>query len=191
MKTSFGPQRLFFPMPTCLVVTGNLKEANIVTIAWVSLLTSTPPTLGIAIGSKGFSADKILENNHFTVNIASTDIMVQADYCGIISGKDVNKFKKTGLTPMPSKYIDSPIIKECPVNFECRLTEHSMTGKTHHFKGEILEVYVDTDKLNNPNELGSINIEMISPLIYIGSAREYREIGKKIGDAYEVGKEIK
>ncbi len=190
MKTSFGPQKILFPLPTSLVVTGNMDKANIVTIAWVSLLTSNPPTLGISVGTKGFSGKEILKNKEFSVNIAGVDIMKEADFCGISSGKDVDKFAKTGLTKMPSKYIKSPIIKECPLNFECKLVSSSVVGTTNHFAGEILELYMDTDKLNDPDNPRSLDIELFNPLIYIGGAREYRKIGEKVGDSYQIGKSL-
>lgn len=190
MKTSFGPQKVLFPLPTGLIVTGTSEKANIVTVAWVSLLTSAPPTLGISVGTKGFSGDEIKKNKNFTVNIASTNIMVEADFCGINSGKDTDKFAKTGLTKLPSKHIPSPIIKECPVNFECELISTSLIGKTNHFVGKILEVYIDSDKVKDKNDYTSLNIEAIDPLIYIGGAREYRKLGKMIGNAYQVGKKI-
>jgi len=190
MKTSFGPQRLLFPMPTTLIVSGTMEKANIVTIAWVSLLTSTPPTLGISVGSKGFSGNEILNNGNFSVNIASVEIMTEADFCGITSGRTVDKFSKSGLTAMPSRYIDSPIIKECPVNLECKLVQSSMVGATNHFVGEILQVHIDTNKLKDTTDPCSFDIEAVNPLIYIGGAREYRSIGKKVGDAYQVGKRI-
>ncbi len=178
-------------MPTSLVVTGTMEKANIVTIAWVTLLTSSPPTLGISVGTKGFSGDEILKNKHFTVNIASVDKMVEADFCGITSGKDVDKFSKTGFTRMESKHVPSPIIKECPLNLECKLIKSSIVGTTNHFIGEILEVHMDTDKLRDANKYGSFDIEAMNPLIYIGGAREYRKIGEKIGDAYQIGKSLK
>lgn len=191
MKTQFGPQKILFPMPVSLVVTGNMDKANIVTIAWVSLLTSKPPTLGISVGTRGFSGEEILKNGHFTVNIASEEIMVEADFCGITSGKDIDKFKATGFTKLPSKHIDSPIINECPLNIECKLTGSSVVGQTNHFFGEILEVHMDTNKLKDINDPGSYLSEAMNPLIYMGGAREYRKIGEKIGDAYSIGKSLK
>lgn len=191
MKTQFEPQKILFPMPVCLVVTGNIDKANIATIAWVSLLTSKPPTLGISVGTKGFSGKEILKNGHFTVNIASEDIMMEADYCGITSGKDVDKFKDTGLTKLPSKHIDSPIIKECHFNIECKLTDSSIVGQTNHFIGEILQIHMDSDKLKDTTNPGSYIPEAMNPLIYMGGAREYRKLGDKVGDAYSIGRNLK
>ncbi len=190
-KTSFEPQKILFPMPVSLVVTGNMEKSNIVTIAWVTLLTSAPPTLGISVGTKGFSGNEILNNKHFTVNIASADIMVEADFCGINSGKDVDKFQRTGFTKLPSKHIPSPIIKECPLNIECELVESSIVGRTNHFVGKILQVHMDTDKLKDTEKPGSYIPEAMNPLIYMGGAREYRTLGEKIGDAYSIGKNLK
>jgi len=190
MKTSFKPLRILAPAPTALIVTGNMDKANIVTIAWVSLLTSAPPTLGISVGQKGFSGNAIKENKNFTVNIASADIMVEADYCGITSGKDIDKFEQTGLTKMPSKIIESPIIKECPINIECKLIDQRIIGTTNHLIGEIMQTHIDTDKLKDPTHAGSFDLEQINPLIYMGGSKEYRKIGKKIGDAYQIGKKL-
>ncbi len=191
MKTTFGPRKIMFPCPTALVVTGDMEQANIVTIAWVSLLTSSPPTIGISVGTKGFSGNEIKKNGEFTVNITSADIMIEADFCGITSGKDIDKFKETGLTKMPSKVIKSPIIKECPLNLECTLVDARIFGSTNHFAGKIVETHIDTAKLKDIDDYTSFNIEDVNPLIYIGAAREYRKIGEKAGDAYQIGKNLK
>lgn len=180
-----------FPCPTSLVVTGTMEKANIVTIAWVSLLTSQPPTLGISVGQEGYSGKEIKKNGDFTVNIASVDIMTEADFCGITSGRDIDKFRATGLTKMASKIVKSPIIKECPLNLECVLVESKIIGTTNHFVGRIVETHIDTDKLTDTTEYTSFDIEAINPLIYIGGAREYRKIGEKTGDAYQVGNSLK
>lgn len=191
MKTTFGPKKIMFPCPTALVVTGSMEKANIVTIAWVSLLSSQPPILGISVGQKGMSGEEIKKNGNFSVNIASADIMTESDFCGIVSGKDINKFEATGLTKMTSKIIMSPIIKECPLNFECKLIDAKIIGATNHFVGKIVETHIDTDKLKDQNIYNSFDISEIDPLIYIGGAREYRKLGRKIGDAYQVGKNLK
>lgn len=188
MKTKFGPKRMHFPLPTILIVTGNMEYANIVTIAWITMLTGTPPTLGISVGSKGFSHILIKENKNFTVNIATAEIMKETDFCGLYSGDDYNKFEKTGLTRLPSTIISSPIIKECPVNIECKLVETRMSGKTYNFSGEILETHIDTDKLKDTTKSGSIDINAINPLIYYSGAREYWSLGEKLADAYKIGK---
>ena len=191
MKTTFGPRKIMFPCPTSLVVTGTMEKANIVTIAWVTLLTSSPPTLGISVGSKGFSGNEIKKNGEFTVNIAPVEIMKEADFCGITSGRDTDKFRETGLTKMPSNIVRSPIIKECPLNLECLLVDSGMVGSTNHFTGKIVETHIDTDKLSDSADYTSFDIEAINPLIYIGGAREYRKIGEKTGDAYKTGKSIR
>lgn len=190
MKTTLGPQRIMFPLPTVLVVTGDMENANIVTIAWITMLTGKPPTLGIAVGSKGHSHKQIKLHNDFSVNLATVEIMKETDLCGITTGGEMDKFKASGLTKIPSRVINSPIIKECPVNIECKLTDIHMTGKTNLFVGEIIETHIDQDKLKNPTNHGSIDINVINPLIYYSGAREYWSLGKKEGDAYRIGKEL-
>lgn len=190
MKTQLGAQRMLFPLPTVLVVTGNMQEANIVTIAWISLLTGKPPTLGISVGSRGYSGEQIKKNKNFSVNIVDRAHMVEADFCGITTGEDIDKFKETGFTKYPAAIIDSPLIKECPVNMECTLVDHSLVGSTNHFVGEIVETHVDTDKINDPSQLKTLQIDAIDPLVYISGLREYRALGKKIGDAYYIGNKL-
>ncbi len=190
MKTKLGPQRILFPLPTVLVVTGTTENANIATIAWISILSGKPPTLGISVGTKGLTGEQILRNKEFTVNIATADIMKESDFCGITSGRDTNKFEKTGFVKMPSSVIQAPIIKQCPLNLECKLIDSKIVGTTNHFIGEIVETHIDTDKIKDIENWGSINVEDFNPLIYISGAKEYREIGNKIGDAYKIGKEL-
>lgn len=191
MKTTFGPQKIMFPCPTTLVVTGSMEKANIVTIAWVSLLTSQPPTLGISVGTRGFSGEEIKANKDFTVNIATVSIMTEADFCGIRSGRDLDKFAETGLTKMPSTVVRSPIIRECPLNLECKLVDWRIIGRTNHFVGEIVQTHVDTNLLKDTDNIGSIDIRAFDPLIYIGGVREYRRVGEKVGDPYKIGNELK
>lgn len=191
MKTKLGPQRILFPLPTVLVVTGNMDNANIATIAWISLLSGKPPTLGISVGTKGFTGEQIIKNKEFSVNIATVDIIKEADMCGITSGKDIDKFEKTGLVKMPASEIQAPIIKQCPLNLECKLIESKIVGTTNHFIGEIVETHIDTDKIKDIENWGSIDIEAFNPLIYISGAKEYRQMGKKVGDAYKIGNELK
>jgi len=191
MKTTFGPQKIMFPCPTTLVVTGSMEKANIVTIAWVSLLTSQPPTLGISVGTRGFSGEEIKANKDFTVNIATVSIMTEADFCGIRSGRDLDKFAETGLTKMPSTVVRSPIIRECPLNLECKLVDWRIIGRTNHFVGEIVQTHVDTNLLKDTDNIGSIDIRAFDPLIYIGGVREYRRVGEKAGDPYKIGNELK
>lgn len=188
MKTTFGPKRIQFPLPTVLVVTGNMDNANIVTIAWITMMTGNPPALGISVGSKRLSHKLIKENGNFTVNIATAEKMKEADFCGIYSGSEIDKFSETGFTKLPSSEIDSPIIKECPINVECKLIETRMTGRTYNFIGEILETHIDNDKLRDTADPANLDILSVNPLIYYSGVREYWSLGKKLADAYKIGK---
>ncbi len=191
MKTKLGPQRILFPLPTVLVVTGTMENANIATIAWISILSGKPPTLGISVGTKGFTGEQILKNKEFSVNIATAEIMKETDFCGITSGRDIDKFEKTGLVKMPASEIQAPIIQQCPINLECKLIESKIVGTTNHFVGEILETHIDTDKIKDANNWGSIDMKDFNPLVYISGAKEYRVLGNKIGDAYKIGNDLK
>jgi len=190
MKTKLGAQRLLFPLPTVLIVTGNMEKANIMTLAWISILSGKPPTIGVSIGTRGISSFLIQENKDFSVNIVSAMNMIEADFCGITSGEDTDKFKETGLTKYPASKIKSPLIQECPINMECVLTDHKIIGTTNHFIAEIVETHIDSDKIQDHEKINSMNIEAINPLIYISGKQEYYSLGKKIGDAYKVGSKL-
>lgn len=191
MKKKVGPRRLIVPFPTVLVATGNMVEANIVTIAWISMLTGNPPTLGISIGSKGHSAQKIIDNGDFSVNLATVEIMREADFCGITTGKDTDKFKSTGLTKMEAALIHSPIIAECPINVECKVKEHNMFGRTFHIAGEILETHINDSAGMEGDDTETIDPSSLDPLIYFSGVRQYFRIGSESGKAYSVGRSIK
>jgi len=110
------------------------------------------------------------------VNIPTVDILKEADFCGMVSGKDVDKFSQTGLTPEPAEKIKPPLIKECPVNIECILKKKIPLGAHDLFLGEIVSVHVDQDILN---EKGRLDFNKIAPFVY--NQGEYWNLHQKIG----------
>jgi len=135
-----------------------------------------------------FSLELIRDLGEFTVNIPSTDYFKETDYCGIVSGKNTDKFLDTGLTPLKSKKIMVPIIKECPYNLECKKVREVEFGEYAVIFGEIVETHIDSDKIDDMSN--EIDIEKVNPLVYCARIREYWELGKKIGNGFEAGKEI-
>ena len=124
----------------------------------------------------------------FGVNIPSAKHFVETDYCGIVSGRKVNKFEKTGLTAVKGMRIDVPLIQECPFNMECKLTKIITINKNRLLiLGQILETHVDSDKIINAKKF-KLDIKKIDPLVYCARIREYWSIGKKLGDGYNAGK---
>jgi flavin reductase (DIM6/NTAB) family NADH-FMN oxidoreductase RutF len=190
MKKQLGPSDAFFPVPAALIVSGVNENANIITLAWVGIASSTPPTIGISIRKPRYSLELIRETNEFSVNFPSAAIFKEVDYCGITTGGKRNKFKDTGLTPIESKKIKPPIIKECPYNAECKVSQEIIIGEYAHILGEVLESHVDEDKADDSKRAG-FDMAKINPLVYFAEAREYWTVGEMLGYGFDVGKEIK
>jgi flavin reductase (DIM6/NTAB) family NADH-FMN oxidoreductase RutF len=150
-----------FPIGVFLVSCGEIgKNANIVTMAWVIPISSNPPLLGISLRKKRHSYELIKKSNDFVVNIPTREILKETDYCGNVSGRDVNKFEKTVLTPIPGKIVNSPIIKECPINLECKVIKDMELGDHNLIVGEVVSKSVNEEILNEREkpDINKINL---------------------------------
>jgi flavin reductase (DIM6/NTAB) family NADH-FMN oxidoreductase RutF len=177
MKVSKSPWTALFPCPVVLVTCVDLNgKPNIITLAWAGTVCSDPPMVGLGIRPHRHSYKLIEESGEFVVNIPTTKILRETDFCGVVSGKDVDKFSETGLTPEPAEKVKPPLIRECPVNIECILKNKIPLGTHHLFIGEIVRVHVDQDVLD---EKGRIDFTRMSPLVY--NQDEYWSLHKKIG----------
>ena len=190
MKKRLGASDMFFPIPTILVVSGRGNDANIITIVWSGIVSSTPPTIGISLYKERHSLALIRAAGEFTVNIASAEFVKEADYCGIVSGRTSNKFSDTGLTPIPGSVVRSPIINECPYNMECKVVKEIELGDWILVLGEIVETHIDEDKIINNNEKIKIDISKVNPLTYCAGIREYWQLGDKVGEGFSAGKQL-
>jgi len=190
MKKQLGPSDAIFPVPAALIVSGINEDANIITLAWVGIASSTPPTIGISIRKPRYSLELIRKTKEFSVNFPDASIFKEVDFCGITTGRKRNKFKDTGLTPIESKEIKPPIIKECPYNIECRVSQEIIIGDYVHILGEVLESHVDEDKADKSKRAG-FDMSKINPLVYFAEAREYWTVGEMLGYGFNAGKEIK
>lgn len=187
MKTRLGPKDRIVPFPVVLVVCGTLKRPNIITVGKVGIVASDPPVIGISIRKTRHSLDLIRANGEFSVNTPSSGQCAQADYCGIVSGRNGEKITAVGMTPLRGTRISAPILDECPYNLECRVVREIALGDWVLFLAEVLETLVDEDKLLDP-ETGRIDIEKIDPIVYLGSANEYRRLGDVVGRGFQEGR---
>lgn len=171
------PAPVLFPVPTVLV-TSKLEgsEPNMITIAWTGIMNSEPPVVYIGVNPVRYSHKLIKESGEYVINIPSVDLVKAVDYCGIVSGKNVNKFKETGLTPVPATEVSAPLIAECPVNIECRVRNVLSLGSHDAFIADVLAVHYNEDVLD---ENGRPDIGLIRP--YGFSLSEYRLFADKIG----------
>ncbi len=178
-KVQLKPITYLCPVPAVLVSCQDRGgRPNLITIAWTGVVCSDPPMLSISIRPSRYSHGIIRESGEFVVNIPSADIVRKVDLCGIISGRDTDKFEKAGLTPLPASHVSPPLVKECPVNIECRLTEIVPLGVHDMFLGEIVATHINEDCVD---ESGQVNVGKVNPLAYTPPDRSYRSMGDALG----------
>ena len=188
MKQQRGASDVMFPIPAALIVSGRGEQANVMTIAWIGMMSSTPPTIGISMISSHYSVELIQATGEFTVNLPSAKQVEIVDYCGLISGRKRNKFTDTGLTPISAVKIATPIIEECPYNMECVVTETLELGDFTMFLGEIVETHVDAACVDA--ETRKIQVAQLDPLVYCAVIREYWSLGAKLGNGFQAGRDL-
>ena len=187
-KKRIGPSTALYPMPTLLVAVRTGEDsANILTIAWGGLVAGRPPIIGISVGKNHYSTPFLQREGNFSINIPNSQQDVPADYCGTVSGtKDPQKASTCGFTLVPSTIISSPLISECPLNFECRTYREIEFGGSILFMGEVVETHVMEAALD---EDGRIVTEQLDPLVFLPN-REYRRIGDFISKPFSIGKQL-
>lgn len=186
MKKSAGAKTLLFPTPVMMVGTyDQTGKPNLMTAAWGGICSSQPPSIAVSLRKATYSHGCIVERKAFTVGIACEGKMVEADYAGIVSGRDGDKFAAAGLTPVRSELVDAPYAAEFPVVLECRLLHIVEVGLHTQFIGEIIDVKGDEDVFGDD---GTLDIMKIKPLIFDTSHRGYHGVGPLLGKAFAVGK---
>ena len=179
-KITEPPFPAIVPSPVVMVSckgTDPKSKPNIVTLAWAGIVCSKPPMVSISIRPSRYSYSLIEESGEFVVNLPRDDMVVITDYCGTVSGKRVDKFAKTKLTPTPCNEVKAPMIKECPVNLECKVKQIIPLGAHSLFLGEIVAVHIDEDiRLN-----GGMDIAKMKPLTYCSGSSDYWGLKGPVG----------
>lgn len=185
MKKSFGTKTLIFPTPVwCVGSYDTDGNPNVMTIAWGGICCSKPPCVTISIRKATYTYGNIMKRQAYTLSVPSVRYVQQADYFGTASGRNVNKFKETGLTPVKSELVDAPYVGEFPMNLECKVIHHYEIGIHTQFVGEILDVKIDENMLSDD---GKPDIEKIRPFVFSPEVRQYHSLGEFIGKAFEIG----
>ncbi len=156
-----GPSffRLLHPKLTVLLTcVDEAERANIITLAWAIPTSINPPLIAVSISPSRHSHGLIEKTKEFVINIPTTEILNEMFFCGRKSGKDIDKFRETGLTPLPARKVKPPIIKECVTFLECKLFNQVPTGDHTLFIGEVLAAYVDKDAFNKTYDLEKIKL---------------------------------
>lgn len=185
-KQLWNPCNMLYPLPAVMVsVAAKNGEKNILTIAWAGTVCSNPPMVSISVKPERYSYHMLKETGEFVINLTTKDLVFATDYCGVKSGKDVDKFAEMHLSPLKADKVCAPLIAESPVNLECRVTEVKPLGSHDMFLAEVVAVHVDDRYLD---ENGKFRLELADPIAY--SHGDYRLLsGKRLGNfGYSVKK---
>ena len=179
---------MLYPVPAAMVaVAGADGSTNFLTVAWTGTVCSDPPMVSISVRPERWSYHMLRETGEFTLNMTTEALIRAADYGGVRSGRSVDKWKETGLTPAPASKVGAPVIAESPVNLECRVTKVLELGSHHMFLAEVLAVDVDRSLLDGK---GRLDLARACPAVY--SHGEYYGLGKLLGTfGYSVKKNRK
>lgn len=148
MKKTMKPATLLMPLPAVLVSCGSLEKPNIITIAWTGIVNSTPPMTYISVRKSRYSHDLIAESGEFVINLTTEALTFATDYCGVKSGREVDKFTEMKLTPLAAGEVSCPMIAESPINLECKVREVHEYPSHDMFVAEIVAVHVDEELID-------------------------------------------
>ena len=183
MKKSIGKGTLSIPSPVWIVGTyDDLNKPNIMTAAWGGICNSRPPCIYVSLRKATYSHGNIMLRRTYTVSIPGEDYWREADYIGIATGRDTDKFRDTKITPVRSNIVDAPYVYEFPLILECRVKEIVELGLHTMFVGEIVDVKADHEVLTNNKP----DIQKIRPILFGSGDRGYHSIGPRIGDAFTI-----
>ncbi|MBN2178371.1 MAG: flavin reductase family protein [Deltaproteobacteria bacterium] len=188
MKKSLGAKTMIYPTPVLIVGTYDAEDKpNVMAVAWGGICCSSPPCVAIALRKATYTYGNIMQQGGFTISIPSEKHARYADYFGMVSGKSVDKFAATGLTPVRSALVNAPYIDEFPFVLECRLLQHIEIGLHTQFIGEIVDVKAEEVIFD---ENGRLDIEKLKPFSYAPEANAYYGMDKFLGEAYSIGQDI-
>jgi flavin reductase (DIM6/NTAB) family NADH-FMN oxidoreductase RutF len=185
MKKSLGAKTLS-TVPVWVV--GSYDQAgkpNVMTAAWVGICCSKPPCVTVSLRKATLTYSNIMARKAFTVSIPPETSMKEADYFGLVSGRDVDKFAASGLTPVKSDLVDAPYVSEFPLVIECKLLHSYEIGLHTMFVGEIMDVKADPQVLG---EDGKVDVQKLKPFFFDTDSKLYFKLGEPLGTAFDAGK---
>jgi flavin reductase (DIM6/NTAB) family NADH-FMN oxidoreductase RutF len=187
-KREFGPQPWIFPNPTVLVGTVFDGKEDFAPYAWCGIAGGEPPVITVGVRHQRHTLKGIMQNRTFSVNIPSTDLITETDYCGMVSGAQADKVKDCGFKVFYGTLATAPLIEQCPVNLECEVMQILNIGSHMLVAGKVAQTHVAEDCLTE----GQPDIMKIKPFVYSrGQVARYNAIGEVIGQAFDIGKKLK
>ena len=178
-KVTWKPGTFVYPIPAVMVSCGDMKNSNIITIAWTGILCSDPATVYISIRPERYSYDIIKNTGEFVINLTNKELVYATDWCGVKSGANVDKFKEMKLTKEQLSVVKCPGIKECPVSIECKVKEIKEIGAHHMFIADVLAInagdeYIDE---NGAFDIGKCDLIAYANGKYYGLAEQLGTFG--------------
>lgn len=153
MKKTFKPGTVLSPVPAVMVSCGNGDEKNIITIAWTGIINSNPPLTYVSVRKSRHSHKLIADSGEFVINLVNEPLTFAADYCGVKSGREVDKFEKMNLTAVPAELVSCPMIAESPINLECKVTEMHEYPTHDMFVAEIVNIHADESLIDDKGKI--------------------------------------
>lgn len=186
-KVQWKAGTFIYPIPAVMVSCGTMEKANIITVAWTGILNTNPAMCYISVRPERYSHDVIKESGEFVINLTTKRLAYATDWCGVKSGKNVDKFKEMKLTKEKANFVKAPLIKESPVSVECKVKQIVPLGSHDMFVAEVLSIDADEKYID---EKGAFDISKCDLIAYANGG--YYPLGKKIGKfGYSVQKKKK
>ncbi len=175
-KVEWKPGTFVYPIPAVMVTSGDMENSNIITVAWTGILNTNPAQVYISVRPERYSHDIIKETGEFAINLTNSKLVFATDWCGVKSGRDVDKFKEMHLTKQKLNHINCPGIEESPVTIECRVKEIRPLGSHDMFIADVLSIDADKKYID---EKGAFDISKCDLIAYANG--RYFEMGKQVG----------
>ena len=176
-KINFKPGNMIYPLPAVMVSCGDIEtESNILTVAWTGTICTNPPMAYISVRPERYSYDMIKKSGEFVINLTTEQLIKATDFCGVRSGRDVDKFEKLHLTKEKADHVKAPMIGESPVNIECKVKKIEKLGSHHMFLAEVVAVHADEAYMDKNNKF-----QLNQSKLMVYSHGEYLGLGKKLG----------
>jgi len=178
MKIAFKPGTMIYPLPAVMVTVGSTpEEYNIITIGWTGTLCTNPPMCYISVRPERYSWELLKKNMEFVINLTTSALARETDWCGVRSGRDCNKFAEMHLTAGKAQIVRAPIIEEAPLSIECRVKEVIPLGSHDMFVADVVNVLADERYYNHDTD--RFELAGSDPLVYVHGG--YYHLGEKIG----------
>lgn len=187
-KQEWKPGNMLYPVPAVLVTaTGMDGQDNIITVAWAGTVCTNPPMVSISVRPERYSYHMIKETGEFVLNLSTKELAYATDFCGVKSGREVDKFRELHLTRQKASKVRPPLIGESPVNIECKVSDCIALGSHHMFLAKVAAVHISEEYLDGT---GRFHLEQAEPIVY--SHGSYFALGDALGKfGYSVRKKQK